>query len=124
IGGLMDKDQPGLDEIRLKGGLVRILIHSNSSAPNMSTFLARLNSLFRPSRPKGREPVPFHIKSISLEETSLDIINFKLEAFDRGFDYGKLRFRNLVADADHFYIRRDTVGFELNFLRGVESTSG
>src|SRR5690606_41204516 len=61
---------------------------------------------------------------ISFDETSLDIINYKMDPFESGFAYGKLRFRNLVADADDFFIHGDTVAFGLNFMRGIESSSG
>src|SRR5690606_16726156 len=40
------------------------------------------------------------------------------------FDYGKLRFRDLTADADDFLIQGDTIALGLNFMTGVESTSG
>jgi hypothetical protein len=125
VSGLMDKESPGFDEIRLKRGLVRILIHPTESAPNISTFLSRINTLVRPaSSDRERGPAKFNIDHISFEETSVDIINYKMEAIEAGFDYGKLRFRNLIADAEDFYIKGDTIGFDLNYMRGIESTSG
>ena len=125
VSGLMDKKSPGFDEIRLKKGLVRILTHPGSMAPNISTFLARITALTSPSdTSRARGPVKFNIDKISFNETSLDIINYKMEAFQSGFDYGRLRFRELIADADDFYIQGDTIGFDLNFMTGVESTSG
>lgn len=125
VSGLMDKTSPGFDEIRLKKGLVRILTHSEANAPNISTFLARITALTRSSdTSRVRGPIKFNIDKISFDETSLDIINYKMEAFPSGFDYGKLRFRDLIADADDFYIQGDTIAFGLNFMTGVESTSG
>jgi hypothetical protein len=125
LGKLLDKEKPGFDEILLKKGFVRILTHSQANAPNISTFLARITELTRPKDPTMRRgSLKFDIDHIVLEQTSLDILNYKMETMEEGFDYGKLRFRDLTADADEFFIQGDTIGLDLNFMNGVESTSG
>ncbi|MEX2591816.1 MAG: translocation/assembly module TamB domain-containing protein [Anditalea sp.] len=125
VSGLMDKENPGFDEIKLKSGLVRILTHPTSGGPNISTFLTRINFIINPVAPdKEKRSGKFSIDNVSFEKTSLDIINYNIEPIAEGFDYGKMRFRELVADADDFYVQGDTIGFNLNTMRGVESTSG
>lgn len=125
VGRLIDKEKPGFDEILLKKGKVRILSHPDADAPNISTFLARITALTRPEDPSvKRAAVQFYIDHISLQETSLDILNYQMETLESGFDYGKLRFRDLIADAGDFYIQGDTIGFNLKFMEAVESTSG
>lgn len=57
-------------------------------------------------------------------ETSLDIVDYTLPPFDIKFDYSDLQFRDLVASATDFYVRRDTVAFDLKHMKGVETNSG
>src|SRR5690554_2263209 len=125
VSGLLDKESPGFDEVRLKRGLVRILTHEQADAPNISTFLARISGMTRSDDPSSeRGPPKFDIDKIYFEQTSLDIINYKIDAIERGFDYSRLRFRDMRADADLFFIRADTIGFRLHSMVGIESTSG
>jgi len=125
VSKLMDKRSPGFDEILLRKGTVRILTHPDAIAPNISTFLARITDLTRPKEPSAkRGSLKFNIEHIALEQTSLDILNYKMEAMESDFDYGKLRFRNLTADADDFLIQGDTIALNLNYMTGLESTSG
>ena len=125
VSKLMDRKDPGFDEILLRKGTVRILTHPQAEAPNISTFLARITDLTRPKdQSVKRGSVRFNIDHIALEQTSLDILNYKMEPMDSDFDYGKLRFRDLTADADDFFILGDTIALGLNFMTGVESTSG
>src|SRR5690606_35715507 len=71
-----------------------------------------------------RASVRFRIDHITLENTALDILNYKMAPMESAFDYRKLRFRALPADADDFFTQGDTIALGLNFIRGVESTSG
>ena len=125
VSKLMDKRKPGFDEILLRKGTVRILTHPQATAPNISTFLARITDLTRPKESSAkRGSLKFNIDHIALEQTSLDILNYKMEPMESDFDYGKLRFRDLTADADDFFIQGDTIALGLNFMTGIESTSG
>ena len=125
VSKLMDKRNPGFDEILLRKGTVRILTHPEATAPNISTFLARITDLTRPKEPSvKRSSLRFNIDHIALEQTSLDILNYKMEPMESAFDYGKLRFRDLTADADDFFILGDTIALGLNHMTGLESTSG
>lgn len=125
ISGLLDASDPGFDEISLKRGNVRLLTHQNENQLNISIFMERLNDYLSFSRPKGeRKRKKFLIGNISLEQTSLDILDYNLDELRATFDHSKLRFRNLIADADDFFVHADTVAFNLNYLRGIEATSG
>ncbi|SHM43298.1 Family of unknown function [Cyclobacterium lianum] len=125
IQGLLDKEQPGLDVINLRNGNVRLLTHKDGEGLNISVFLERLRASFF-SRPmeKPLRASTFSISDISFEQTSLDIIDYTLPDIDLKFDYANLQFRDLVANATDFYVRRDTVAFDLEYMRGVETNSG
>jgi hypothetical protein len=125
IRGLLDSENPGLDEIRLKNGTVRILTDSLTEEMNVVLFVSRINALLSPTeRTSEKVPVKFSIAEISMERTALDILDYSLATIEDGFDYGKLRFRNLTATGEDFYTKRDTVAIVVNNLRGVEATSG
>jgi len=125
IRGLLDSENPGLDEIRLKNGTVRILTDSVTEEMNIVLFVSRINALLSPTeRTTEKLPVKFSIAEISMERTSLDILDYSLAPIEDGFDYGKLRFRDLTASGEDFFTKRDTVAIVVNNLRGVEATSG
>ncbi len=125
LAGLFDRDNPGFDEVKLKEGELRIITHGLGESPNLTIFIARLNEMLKPEVPKERKsPLRFNISHITLEKTAVDVFNYTISDILTGFDYGKLRFRDLVADAEDFYIKSDTISFKINFLRGEEATSG
>ena len=122
--GLLDSDNPGLDEINLRNGNVRLLTHDIEERMNILGFFDGLREMFAFGTPKKeKKRIKFNIDNISFQNTSLDILDYTLTD-TLTFDYGKLRFRGLNADADDFYVVADTVSFDLKFLQGEESTSG
>lgn len=124
IRGLLDSDSPGLDEVSLKNGNLRILTHEAQEKMNIMGFFDGLRELFGiDTSTKGEKRKRFNIDNISFQNTSLDILDYTLTD-TLTFDYGKLRFRNLVADADDFYVLADTVAFDVKNLQGEETTSG
>ncbi|HSJ68586.1 MAG TPA: translocation/assembly module TamB domain-containing protein [Anditalea sp.] len=125
IRGLLDSENPGLDEIRMKNGTVRIITDPIEQDMNIVLFVSRINALLSPTeRTTEKLPVKFSITEISMERTSLDILDYTIDPIDDGFDYGKLRFRDLTAIGEDFYTKRDTVAINVRNLRGVEATSG
>ncbi|WP_240477965.1 translocation/assembly module TamB domain-containing protein [Cyclobacterium amurskyense] len=125
IKGLMDNEQPGFDEINLNNGKVRILTHPDGEGLNISVFLSRVRQILLPKKEKNNlKASTFTIGNVSLIKTSLDIVDYTLPPFDIKFDYGNLQFRDLVASATDFYVRRDTVAFDLKHMKGVEANSG
>lgn len=125
VRGLLNKDRPGLDEVNLRNGNVRLLTHQGGEGLNMSVFLERLRETFF-LKPKSQRSAAstFGIASISFDQTSLDIIDYSQPEMDIKFDYANLLFRDLVARAENFYVRRDTVAFDLRYMKGIESNSG
>ncbi|MDN3687205.1 translocation/assembly module TamB domain-containing protein [Cyclobacterium jeungdonense] len=125
VRGLLNNDRPGLDEVNLRNGNVRLLTHQDGEGLNISVFLERLRETFfvQPKKQKSTTTT-FGIASISFDQTSLDIIDYTQPEMDIKFDYANLLFRDLVARAENFYVRRDTVAFDLRYMKGVESNSG
>ncbi|WP_154852241.1 translocation/assembly module TamB domain-containing protein [Cyclobacterium xiamenense] len=125
VRGLLDSEEPGLDEVNLRNGNVRLLTHPGGEGLNISVFLERLRAaFFSKPREKTNQTSTFHISSISFDQTSLDIIDYTQPEIDIPFDYANLLFRDLVAKAEDFYVRRDTLGFDLRYMKGVEANSG
>lgn len=123
IKGLLDGDNPGLDQVKIINGNVRIIDHQNADNINITTFFDELNGLF-PKSNSTKESVKFSIGNVFLEETSLDILNYTNRPINEGFDYNKLKFRDLLIDADDFYTYKADIGFKTNLFRGIETTSG
>jgi hypothetical protein len=125
ISGLLNSKNPGLDQVKLERGNVRLLFHPEEDFINIAEFFYQINLLF-PSGPKdpNQKSLRFDIGNISLKETSLDIINYGSIPVESGFDFNTLQFRDMIADADDFYSEGPTIGIKVNYLRGLESTSG
>ncbi|UJP65005.1 translocation/assembly module TamB domain-containing protein [Mongoliitalea daihaiensis] len=125
VKGLLDRKNPAVDQIKMQEGNVRLLFHPQESYLNIVEFVARINDLF-PGAPRepGQEPIRFSIDNINFKQTSVDILNYGASPVSYGFDYNNLTFRNLTADADAFYSKGPEIGFQLNYLRGLEANSG
>jgi hypothetical protein len=124
IQGLFDKTNPGLDQIKMEKGNVRLIFHANESNLNIMEFFARINDIIPGKRDPNKPSGKFSIDNIYFKETSLDILNYQAVPVVSGFDYNNLRFRNLIADVDAFYSKGPEIGMKINYLRGLESTSG
>ncbi|RZS96272.1 translocation/assembly module TamB domain-containing protein [Cecembia calidifontis] len=122
--GLLDRSNPALDQIKMEKGYVRLISHDDDYQMNIAEFFSRFNEILPgkkdPTQPSGK----FNINNIFFKETSLDIINYVTAPVTSGFDYTNLRFRELIADVDGFYSKGPEIGMKVNYLRGVESTSG
>jgi hypothetical protein len=125
LAGLLNSDNPALDEIQLNQGVVRLLTHPQDEEINITVFVSRINALISPTvTKKEKKPVKFSISELSLKNTSVDILDFTIPEIEAGFDYGKLRFRDLVAKGEDFYAKSDTIALNVSSLRGIEATSG
>lgn len=122
--GLFDKANPSIDQIKMEHGNVRLIFHEDQTNLNITDFFSGINKLLPgkkdPNKPSGK----FSIKNIYFKETSLDILNYQGVPVESGFDFNNLRFRDLIADADNFYTEGPKLGLQVNYLRGIESTSG
>jgi hypothetical protein len=125
VRGLLDRQNPSIDQVKLEEGNVRLLFHTDESYINLAEFIARINNLF-PSAPRdpSKKPGKFTIENIHLDKTSLDIINYGAVPISEGFDFNNLKFRDLIADADGFYAQGPEIGVKMNYMRGEEKTSG
>jgi len=125
LAGLLDKENPGLDEIRLKEGQLRFLTHPGEDSPNISTFIKRINEFVGKRKSKEKKSSNlFTIGDISFEGTSLDIFDLRKPKIETGFDYTRLRFRQLVGSAKDLVSQGSTISFDIRTLHGLEATSG
>ncbi|GAB3647408.1 translocation/assembly module TamB domain-containing protein [Echinicola sediminis] len=125
LSGLLDKTNPGLDEIKLKGGQLRFLTHIGESTPNISQFINKINELTRKKKSSEKKSSSqFSIGTISFEGTSLDIFDLRKPKIESGFDYTRLRFRKLRGGADNLIAQGSNIGLNIHTLKGIEATSG
>jgi hypothetical protein len=124
IQGLLDRQNPSLDQIKMQKGNVRLISHDDEYLMNIAEFFLRLNNILPGKKDPTKPPSKFVIDNIFFENTSLDILNFAGEPVLEGFDYNNLNFRDLIADADNFYTAGPELGMKVNYLRGIESNSG
>ncbi|EIM72597.1 hypothetical protein A3SI_19511 [Nitritalea halalkaliphila LW7] len=122
---LFDAEQPGIDEIRFKSGQVRLLQHEGVEGINLANFIFRIQELFASEKERTEQKQQrFYIGRVHFEEGSVDILNYGAEPLARGFDYNRLRFRELLTEAEKISLEGSTLSFQLNYLRGQEATAG
>jgi hypothetical protein len=124
IQGLFDRANPSLDQIKMEGGNVRLISHDDEFQMNISEFFGRINNLLPGKKDPDKPSARFRIDNIYFQETSLDILNYAALPVEQGFDYNKLKFRDLNADADNFIAEGREISMKVNHLRGIEITSG
>ncbi len=122
---ILDANEPGIDEIKLQGGQLRFLTHPGNRTPNISKFINEINNIFRKKKKDDEENTSqFFISEMSFDEVSLDILDLRKDSIPTGFDYTRLRFRELTGAARDFLSKDGFISFDIRYLRGVEATSG
>ena len=112
-----------IDAVRLEKAHVNLISHEGDSLMNINRWVNELTEVFG-SKQTSTTETRFFITSIKLRQSSLAILNLNTEPIKEGFDYTRIEFTELTANADKFSLVGSTLGLNIKLLSGVESNSG
>ncbi|MDP2041416.1 MAG: translocation/assembly module TamB domain-containing protein [Algoriphagus sp.] len=113
-----------VDAVRLERAELNFYTHQGDSTLNINRWITELGSIFGSVDTTAKVPVNFSITSIELRQAKFSLVNFNAEPVSSGFDYTKIRFWDITANADNFRMKKGVIGIDIKLLSGIEQTSG
>jgi len=113
-----------VDAVRLEGAEVNFYTHAEDTTLNINRWIIELGALFGSLDTKAKDPVNFSISSLELRQAKFSLVNYNAEPSESGFDYSKIRFRDLTANAENFQMKDGRIAINIKHLSGTERTSG
>lgn len=120
---LISQGNPTIDLVRIEKGNANLIIHQGDSLMNINRWVKELSDVFRSKQSKTTE-IRFFISEIELRQSELQILNLNLDSIAAGFDYSRIKFKEITANAEKFSLVGSTLGLSINLLTGNEATSG
>ena len=120
---LIPPGDPTIDAVRLEKAKGNLITHAGDSLMNINRWVDELNALFGSKKPSTTE-TRFFINSIELRQSEFAVLDLRVEPITEGFDYTRLEFREVTANANKFSFIGNTLGLDIKLLSGVESNSG
>lgn len=113
-----------LDQVTLSNGKVNIFTDSITQKININEFVKAIVRLTDDSTVgPSASPPTFSIDDIKLDHVKLNISDFSEDSIRDSFDYYYIRFDSLQADVTSFRVRSDTIEFNMDYLKGIETGS-
>jgi hypothetical protein len=113
-----------VDAVRLERAELNFYTHQGDSTLNINRWITELGSIFGSIDTTAKVPVNFSITSIELRQAKFSLVNLNAEPVSSGFDYTKIQFRDITANADNFRMKKGVIGIDIKLLAGIEQTSG
>ncbi len=120
---LIPPGDPTIDAVRLEKAKLNLITHSGDSLLNINRWVKELSQVFGSTQP-STSATRFFISSIELRQSEFSVLDLRAEPFAEGFDYTRLEFKEVTANADKFSFVGSKLGLEIKLLSGVESNSG
>ncbi len=122
---LLSDDGNNIDAVEIEGAKIffTYLAESDSSSIiNISRFINNINKNLNKKSTKA--PLPFSIDEIELENVQFTMSNPAKDSIAEGFDYNHFTVNELQTYVKNFTILRDSVGFQITHLSGIDQQSG
>lgn len=120
---LIPPGDPTIDAVRLEKAKLNLITHSGDSLLNINRCVKELSQVFGSTQP-STSATRFFISSIELRQSEFSVLDLRAEPIAEGFDYTRLEFKEVTANADKFSFVGSKLGLEIKLLSGVESNSG
>lgn len=120
---LIPPGDPTIDAVRLEKAKLNLITHSGDSSMNINQWVDELTQVFGSAEP-STSVTKFFISTIELRQSEFSVMDLRSEPITEGFDYTRLEFKEVTANADKFSFVGSKLGLEIKLLSGVESNSG
>ena len=123
IFSLLPPGDPALDHIRIEKARVHLINHSGDSSLNINQWISALSQAFG-STSTDKATAPFFIKEIELRQTTFAYTNLQADPITEGWDYSRMEWNELTANASDFKLLGSNLDLQLVNLSGKERFTG
>jgi hypothetical protein len=123
IFSLLPPGDPALDHIRIEKARVHLINHSGDSSLNINQWISALSQAFG-STSTEKATAPFFIKEIELRQTTFAYTNLQADPITEGWDYSRMEWNELTANASDFKLLGSNLDLQLVNLSGKERFTG
>lgn len=120
---LISSTDPKLDVVRLEKGDLNLITHQGDSIININRWIGELSDVFGSSTPSTLES-RFFISTLELRQSEFSISDLNATPVEEGFDYTRIDFKEITANAEKFSFIGSTLELDIKLLTGVETNSG
>ncbi len=110
-----------IEHIALDRGQVYLVTHPGDSSMNINIWIREISQIFGSSS-GGKSTLA--ISSVDLRQTEVFLLNLNTDPILGGLDYNNLRFSDIKARTENFYLDGSEIGIDIRSLTGVERSSG
>lgn len=120
---LIPPGDPTIDAVRLEKAELNLITHSGDSLININRWVKELTQVFGSTK-KSTSATRFFISSIELRQSEFALLDLRTDPITEGFDYTRLEFKEVTANADKFSFVGSKLGLDIKLLSGIEGNSG
>ena len=120
---LLPPGDPQLDHIRIEKARIHLINHAGDSTLNINRWISALGKAFG-STTTETPTARFYINSLELRQSTLAYSNLQSPPVTEGWDYNRMEWIELTANADNFRLEGPNLGLELGSLSGKERFTG
>lgn len=120
---LIPPGDPTIDAVRLEKAELNLITHSGDSLININRWVKELTQVFGSTK-QSTSATRFFISSIELRQSVFALLDLRTDPITEGFDYTRLEFKEVTANADKFSFVGSKLGLDIKLLSGIEGNSG
>jgi len=120
---LIPPGDPTIDAVRLEKAELNLITHSGDSLININRWVKELTQVFGSTK-QSTSATRFFISSIELRQSEFALLDLRTDPITEGFDYTRLEFKEVTANADKFSFVGSKLGLDIKLLSGIEGNSG
>jgi len=123
ISSLLPPGDPLLDHIRLEKARIHLINHAGDSSLNINQWITAMGQAFG-SVPTEKPTARFFINELELRQTTFAYTNLQAAPITEGWDYSRMEWNELTANASNFRLEGPNLGLDLRNLSGKERFTG
>ncbi len=116
---LLSPGNPQVDHIRIEKARIHLINHKGDSSLNINQWISALGSTSS-EKPTAR----FFINELELRQGTFAYSNLKAAPITEGWDYSRMEWKDMTANATNFRLEGPNLGLEVGNLSGTERFTG
>ena len=120
---LLPPGDPQLDHIRVEKARIHLINHAGDSTLNINRWIAALGKAFGSTSTEA-PTARFFINALELRQTTFAYTNLQAAPVTEGWDYNRMEWIELTANATDFRLDGSNLGIAVDNLSGKERFTG